>query len=183
MNLRYRLCLIPGLYLLCGLLVMACSLFSGIPFPPKTAATADIEPTIVPILMERSALSGVWTGTETLTTVGSCMLEQGDSVTNPVKMLWRVSEEGEVIVTLPDWPGVYPYTFKGEILPDLSVSLELSTSAMCSGEESPYSSTFDGVIRAEGEVLALDMEATEVWCPGTCVFLRHYTLQKSNASP
>jgi hypothetical protein len=133
--------------------------------------------------MDRSVLSGTWTGTETLTAVGSCRFEQGDSVTNAVKMLWRVNEEGEVIVTLPDWPGVYPYTFKGEIQSDLGVSLELSTSAQCNGEESPYSSTFDGVIRAEGDVLILDMEATEVWCPGTCVFLKHYTVQKSNASP
>lgn len=183
MKLRNQAWSLPSLYLLGGFLVIACSLFSGFPSPPQIAATADIEPTIVPILIERSTLSGTWTGAETLTAVGSCKFEQGDSVTNPVKMLWRVDKEGEVIVTLPDWPGVYPYTFTGEIQPDLSVSLELSTSAMCSGEESPYSSTFDGVIRAEGNVLILDMEATEVWCPGTCVFLRHYSVKKTSDSP
>jgi hypothetical protein len=143
------------------------------------AATQDIRPTNVPISIAPATLSGTWTGTETLTAVGSCKLEQGNSVTNPVKMVWQVNDQGEVVVILPNWPGVYPYTFEGNVQPDLSFSLDFSSSARCGGNESPYSATYESTMQAEGDTLKLDMESTEVWCPGTCVFLRHYSVHKT----
>lgn len=179
MNSRYRSRLILGLSLCTGLWVIACSLFSGVSFPRQAAAT----PTMTPISIQGSTLSGLWTGTETLTVQGTCRLEQGDSVTNPVKMIWRVEAEGAVVVTLPEWPGVYPYTFEGQLQPDRSVSLELSTSAMCNGKQSPYSATYEGSIQTQGDMLILEMESTEVWCPGTCIFLRHYSVRKTGAEP
>jgi len=76
----------------------------------------------------------IWTSLDPLTRVGQCRLEGGaDSITNPVTMNWSVGDEGEVEVILPAWPGIYPYTFAGEVQPNLGVYLDLSTSAMCLG--------------------------------------------------
>jgi hypothetical protein len=130
------------------------------------------------------ALSGLWTGQETLARLGECRLEGGsDSITNPVSMIWRVDEEGEVEIMLPAWPGVYPYTFAGEAQPDLSVSLELATSAMCSGYEHPYTAHYTNTIRANGNTLTLEVDAIEVWCPGSCIFRRLYSIQKPLPPP
>jgi hypothetical protein len=172
-------CLMQGLFLVCGLCLIACSFFSRFTSPSQTAAPAEV----VPVSIERTALSGIWLGTETLTAVGSCRLEQGDTVTNPVKMLWSVDEAGQTTIALPDWPGVFPYTFAGEIQPDLSISLEFASKALCGGIESPYGASYDSAIQAQGSTLILDMESTEVWCPGTCIFVRHYSVRKTIGEP
>ena len=131
-----------------------------------------------------SDLSGTWAGQETLTRLGECKLEGGsDSVTNPVTMVWRIDDEGQVEIILPAWPGVYPYTFAGKAQPDLSVSLELATSAMCSGYEHPYTAHYTGFVEVHGNTLALETDATEVWCPGSCIFRRLYSIQKPLPPP
>ena len=174
-------------------LVVAAALLFGctIPIPESSRpqesplGTDPSEPAPgTPADVEFSDLSGLWTGQETLTRLGECRLEGGsDSITNPVSMIWRVDEEGEVQVILPDWPGVYPYTFAGKAQSDLSVSIELATSAMCSGYEHPYTAHYAGSVEVKGNTLTLEMDATEVWCPGSCIFRRLYSIQKPLPPP
>jgi len=89
--------------------------------------------------MELSTLSGVWTGLETLTRLGQCKLEGGsESLSYPVRMRWTVDDEANVKISLSEWPGVYPYASAGRAQSDLSVSLDLATTAMCFGTTHPY---------------------------------------------
>jgi len=135
-----------------------------------------------PSIIELSRLSGEWTGTETLTSVGQCKLEGGsESLSYPVRVRWTV--EGNVEISLPAWPGVYPYTFAGEIQPDLRLSLELATSAMCGGTAHPFTAHYSNIIQVNGDTLTLEMDATEVWCPGSCIFRRQYSIRKPLTTP
>jgi len=134
--------------------------------------------------MELSELTGEWKGTDTLTSVGLCMLADGlRSVSNPVRMLWSVDDEGQVEITLPDWPGTSPYTFTGKIQPNGSVALELASSAMCGGTEHNFTAYYADTIQVGDEGSALDMWAIEEWCPGICIFRRNYSLQQASQSP
>jgi len=134
--------------------------------------------------MELTALSGVWTSVETVTSAGQCKLKGcSESLSYPVRMRWTADDERNVEISLPDWPGVYPYALTGKAQPDLSVSLELATSALCGGSAHPYTAHFASVIQVNGNTLALELEATEVWCPGSCIFRRQYSIEKSLTLP
>lgn len=131
--------------------------------------------------IDLSTLSGTWTGTDTLTVAGSCLLSnQLDPrrVSSPVHMTWEVDPEGQATITLPDWPGVHPYTFKGVIGSDLSVDLSLSSSSLCSGNAHAYSARHVGVIQIDGKRLTLVTEAIEAWCPPSCLFSRRYDISR-----
>jgi len=78
---------------------------------------------------------------------------------------------------------VYPYASAGRAQSDLSVSLELATTAMCFGTTHPYTARYANVIQVNGNTLALELEATEVWCPGSCIFRRQYSIEKSFTTP
>ena len=157
-----------------GLMLAACRAFS-IP-SSRTLSPAP--------LIDLSRLSDEWTGTETLTSVGQCKLEGGsESLSYPVRMRWRVGDDGDVEISLPEWPGVYRYTFTGRAQSDLSVSLELATSAMCGGTAHPFTAHYSNIIQVDGDTLTLEMDATEVWCPGSYIFRRQYSIQKPLTLP
>jgi hypothetical protein len=164
------------------MLLMGCSLLPASPLL-ATSAPPDHVPEIPLVLVQRSNLSGTWSGTETLTAIGSCILQGEDSITKAVRMQWQVDDDGSVNITLPEWPGVYPYTFKGQISPELDLSAELASKAKCSGIERPFSATYESAIQVEGGLIKIDMQATEVWCPGTCIFTRQFVVQRAMPGP
>ena len=121
---RPRLLVLAPIFLL-GCTISMPGLLQGSVSPqgPGQSDPSELEP-VPPSDMELSALSGEWAGLETLTSLGQCKLEGGsESLSYPVSMRWTVDDEGNVGISLPAWPGVYPYTFAGEAQPDLSVSL------------------------------------------------------------
>jgi hypothetical protein len=78
---------------------------------------------------------------------------------------------------------MYPYTLTGTARPDLSVSLELATSAMCGGTAHSFTAHYSSISQVNGDTLTIEMDATEVWCPGSCIFRRQYSIQKSLTTP
>ena len=124
-------------------------------------------------------VTGTWTGTDTLSGGGKCKLAGGvDSVTNPVRMVWTVHEDGDVTILLPDWPGVYPYSFYGKVNPDLSVELVLTTSALCNTTQHSFSVGFESQIQQDGDGYRLELVGDETWCPLLCTFQRRYEVGK-----
>ena len=178
----------PVVLIAASILLLACTIATPAFLQPQESpqgpATSALNGGESGPTADLSDLSGPWTGQEALTRLGQCQLEGGsDSVTYPVTMIWRVDDEGDVEITLADWPGVYPYTFAGKALPDLSVSLELATRAMCFGAEHAYTAHYVSTFQVSGGGLGLDMEATEVWCPGSCIFGRRFSVSKSLPTP
>ena len=135
----------------------------------------DSQTPLMPANVELSQLEGEWTGLHTLTAEGACSLGASNSATSPVSMWWEVNQSGAVEIKIEDWPG-FPYTFVGQVKPDMNVSLELSTEAMCSGNMVLYTANFSGIVQQEDNTLKLDIEALEVWCPPDCVFRRQFSI-------
>jgi hypothetical protein len=157
--------------------------------PQSAAVRGDPSPTASlvrkaePRTVRLSALSGRWTGKDTLIVAGTCMLSGGpepvNEVTNTVNMLWEVEDSGETSVRIATWPGAFPYTFTGHVDQDLTVHLALSTTAGCGSGVHEYTANYEGVIEVVGHLADVNLRATEVWCPGSCVFDRVYSIHKA----
>jgi hypothetical protein len=98
-------------------------------------------------------------------------------------MIWKASETGALDIELPDWRGAHPYSFSGEVQPDLDLSLELRSSASCNGSLHAFTALYVGSIQLEDGVPVLEMEAIEEWCPGTCIFHRYFVVRQRDAPP
>jgi len=54
---------------------------------------------------------------------------------------------------------------------------------MCFGSEHPYTAHYSSTIQADVGTLRLEMDATEVWCPGYCIFGRQFSVHKPLSTP
>ncbi len=117
-----------------------------------------------------SRFSGVWTGTVAVTQVGECAFTGGP---RPVTMDWTVTDAGPLTINERQSQA----TWSGTIASDLTVSINRTDTAICSGSFNTSSAAYSGTIRRDGSY-RVDLEAIGTPCPPNCTFKYVYSMTK-----
>jgi hypothetical protein len=121
-----------------------------------------------------SALTGRWSGTETIIRAGQCSISGGDSASFPVTMTWNVNNSGDVAIHDSLASG---HNWSGKVTSDYRVSLRKIFTVNCFGTPTVDTTLYYGTIDQLSGTFSLTMESIEAWCPlQNCIFRVRYSI-------
>ena len=157
----------------CGLAFLLCvSALASCGAESPTVATSTRPVPNVPPRPGLSRLSGVWTGTLTVTQIGQCRVAD---TPQPTRMEWTVTDTGELMIRQEMSKIVWS---DGRVAEDGSITVTKTGSCVSAGISRPYTATHAGSFREHLSGKTASFNATEVWCFPQCEFAAAYELTK-----